>query len=130
MMKRTTPSSGVKSAMKNVAPMHSAVKPSRYGIRRPPRSENAPRIGDTSALMPTLIATATASSTPPSRSPNRSLRYSPIAPDTTAKLKIVFAKSYSDQAAGTIARPDGVRPARPRALVAGPTDGAALATAG
>ena len=40
-------------------------------------------------------------------------RYSPIAPDTTAKLKIVFAKSYSDQAAGTTARPLGVRPARP-----------------
>ena len=36
-----------------------------------------------------------------------------MAPDTTAKLKIVFAKSYSDQATGTMARPLGVRPARP-----------------
>ena len=44
-------------------------------------------------------------------------RYRPIAPDTTAKLKIVLAKSYRDQAAGTIARPLGVRPARPRGRV-------------
>ena len=101
--------------MKNVAPMHSAVKTSRNGIRRPPRSEMAPRIGDTSALMPTLIAIATDSRTLPSRSPNWSLtRYRPIAPDTTAKLKIVLAKSYSDQATGTIERPLGVSPARPR----------------
>jgi hypothetical protein len=42
----------------------------------------------------------------------------------------VLAKSYSDHAAGTIARPLGVRAARPRSLDAGPTDGAALATAG
>ncbi len=61
------------------------------------------------------------------------MRYSPIAPDTTAKLKIVFAKSYRDQAIGTIARPLGVNPARPRAgppvEVAGPGGGAAWATA-
>jgi hypothetical protein len=80
--------------------------------------------------MPTLSATDTARSTPPSRGPNWSLRYKPIAPETTAKLKIVFAKSYRDHAVGTIARPLGVRPARPRARDAGPVDGAALATAG
>ena len=39
-----------------------------------------------------------------------------MAPDTTAKLKIVFAKSYRAHAAGTMARPLGVRAARPRAL--------------
>ena len=44
--------------MKNVAPMHSAVKNSRNGIRPAPRSENAPRIGETRALMPTLTTTA------------------------------------------------------------------------
>ena len=43
-----------------------------------------------------------------------------MAPDTTAKLKIVLAKSYRAHAAGTIARPLGVRPARPRALGVGP----------
>jgi hypothetical protein len=53
-----------------------------------------------------------------------------MAPDTTAKLKIVLAKSYRAHEAGTIARPLGVKAARPRALGAGPTDGAALATAG
>ena len=57
-MNRATPRTGGTSAMKNVAPMHSAVKNSRNGIRRPPRSENAPRIGDTRALMPTLTTIA------------------------------------------------------------------------
>jgi hypothetical protein len=51
-----------------------------------------------------------------------------MAPDTTAKLKMVFAKSYKAHEAGTIARPLGVRAPRPRARFAGPTDGAALAT--
>ena len=37
-----------------------------------------------------------------------------MAPDTTAKVKMVLAKSYSAQAAGTIARPLGVIAARPR----------------
>ena len=103
--------------MKNVATMHMAVKNRRNGIRPPPRSEKAPRIGDTRALMPTLTTIAIDSSALPSRSPNwRSLtRYSPIAPDTTANEKIVFAKSYSAHEAGTIARPVGVSPARPRA---------------
>ena len=55
-------------------------------------------------------------------------RYSPIAPDTTAKLKIVLAKSYSAQDAGTIARPLGVIPPRPRRRGAGPLDGGELAT--
>ena len=94
-MNRATPTIGGTSAMKNVAPMHSAVKNRRNGIRRPPRSENAPRIGDTSALRPTLTTIAIESTTLPSRSPNwlSLIRYRPIAPDTTANEKIVFAKS-------------------------------------
>jgi hypothetical protein len=46
----------------------------------------------------------------PSRGPNRSklMSHTPIALDTTANEKIVFAKSYSAHDAGTIARPDGV----------------------
>jgi hypothetical protein len=60
--------------MKSVEVMHSAVNSSRNGIRRPPRSEIAPRIGDTSALTPTLSATDTPSSTAPSRGPNWSFR--------------------------------------------------------
>ena len=83
--------------MKNVAPMHRAVKPSRKGIRRPPQSENAPRTGDTAAFSATLMMIASDSTTLPSRSPNwlSLIRYSPIAPDTTANENIVFAKSYS-----------------------------------
>src|SRR5919106_11997 len=128
MTNSAMPTVGGTSAMANVEPMHSAVKSRRNGIRRPPRSEIAPRIGDTTALSPTLSATDTPSKTPPSRGPNWLFRYSPIAPDTTAKLKMVFAKSYKDQAAGTIARPLGVRAARPRARDAGTGDEVALAT--
>ena len=76
------------------------------------------------------MTTATDSRTFPSRSPNRSIRYSPIAPDTTANEKIVLAKSYSAQETGTIARPLGVSPASPRrgtGVDAGPA-GAALVT--
>ena len=86
--------------------------------------------------MPTLMTIESDRSTLPSRSPNcRSLtRYSPMAPDTTAKLKIVLAKSYRDQATGTRAWPLGVRPRSPpgRAvtpLVAGPLGAAASVTA-
>ena len=118
--------------MKKVAPMHTAVKKSRKGIRRPPRSDKAPRIGETSALIPTLTAIATDSSRLPSRSPNRSslIKYSPIAPETTANEKIVFAKSYNAQATGTIVRPLGVSPARPPCGTgdAGSRDGAAFVT--
>ena len=110
--------------MKNVGTMHRAVNSNRNGIRRPPRSEIAPRTGDTMALMPTLTMTARDRATAPSCGPNRSLRYRPMAPDTTAKLKIVLAKSYNDHATGTTARPDGVSPARPPARVAGPPRGA------
>ena len=91
--------------------MHSAVNPSRNGIRRPPRSENAPRTGDTAALMPTLITIASDSTTLPSRSPNWAslIRYSPIAPDTTANENIVFAKSYRVQAPCATGRRFGSR---------------------
>ena len=54
--------------------------------------------------MPTLATTAMDSQAFPSRSPNRSTRYSPMAPDTTANEKIVLAKSYSAHEAGTMAR--------------------------
>jgi hypothetical protein len=69
-MNRARPSSGATSAMKNVVAMHSSVKNSRNGMRPGPRSEKAPRIGDTSALMPTLITTAIDNRALPSRSPN------------------------------------------------------------
>ena len=98
-MNRARPRIAGTSAMKNVEPMHSSVKNNRNGIRRPPRSENAPRIGETRALSPTLTTIAIDRKAFPSRSPNwlSLTRYNPIAPDTTAKLKIVFAKSYSAQ---------------------------------
>ena len=99
--------------MKNVVPMHRAVKNSRNGIRPAPRSENAPRIGETRALMPTLATTAMDSQAFPSRSPNRSTRYSPMAPDTTANEKIVLAKSYRAHEAGTMALPLGVSRGKP-----------------
>ena len=69
-MNSATPMTGGTSAMKNVAAMHSAVNASRNGIRRPPRSENAPRIGETRALMPTLMTIASDRTRLPSRSPN------------------------------------------------------------
>ena len=57
-----------------------------------------------------------------------------MAPDTTANEKIVFAKSYSAQDAGTIARPLGVSAPSPRRATAlaggdaGPLGAAALVT--
>ncbi len=54
-----------------------------------------------------------------------------MAPDTTANEKMVLAKSYNAHEAGTIARPLGVSPARPRARPGadpGPWGGAALVT--
>ena len=65
--------------------------------------------------MPTLATTAMDSQALPSRSPNRSTRYSPMAPDTTANEKIVLAKSYRAHEAGTMALPLGVIAASPRA---------------
>ncbi len=124
---------GGTSAMKNVVATHRAVKNSRNGIRPDPRSDSAPRIGETIALSPTLATTAIDSRTLPSRSPNWAslTRYSPIAPDTTANEKIVLAKSYSAHETGTIVRPLAVIPARPRPRTGGGpgSDGAALATA-
>ncbi len=52
MMNRTRPNTAGTLAMKKVAAMHCTVKSRRKGIRRPPRSDSAPRIGDTIALMP------------------------------------------------------------------------------
>jgi hypothetical protein len=71
------------------------VKPKRNGNRRPPRSDSAPRIGETIALSPTEITIARLRRKLPSRSPNRasSTSHRPIAFETTAKLKIVLAKS-------------------------------------
>ena len=80
--------------------MHSAVNASRNGSRRPPRSESAPRTGDTRALIPTLTMIAMLRTACPVAAPNRasSVSHRPIAPDTTANEKIVFAKSYSAHA--------------------------------
>ena len=92
--------------MTAVGTMHSAVKNSRNGSLRPPRSLSAPRIGETSALRPTLRATATLSTSWPGPAPKRlsSVSHRPIAPDTTAKLKIVLAKSYIAHATWALGR--------------------------
>ena len=77
------------------------------------RSEMAPRIGETRAFRPTETATAIDRKRLPSRAPNSSTRHRPMAFETTAKLKIVFAKSYSDQATGRVpGRTASVRPGR------------------
>ncbi len=70
MMNRIRPTAGATSAMKNVLPMHSSVKASRNGMRRPPRSEMAPRNGEIAAFKPTLATMASENSRFPSRSPN------------------------------------------------------------
>ena len=63
-----------------------AVKKRRNGRRRPPRSLMAPRIGETRALSPTLVATAMPWTSCPVAWPKResSVSHSPIATDTTA----------------------------------------------
>ena len=96
--------------------MHRTVNARRNGSRRPPRSESAPRIGDTIALSPTLTTIPRLRRKLPFFSPNWfvSVSHSPIAPETTAKLKIVLAKSYRAHAAGTRALPDGVSAASDR----------------
>ena len=77
--------------------------------------------------MPTLMTTATLSRVLPSRSPKRpeSVSHSPIAPETTAKLKIVLAKSYSAQAIGIRAWRVGVRAPNHPSGPPGPLDAAA-----
>jgi hypothetical protein len=81
--------------MSAVGTTQRTVKNNRNGSRLPPRSLSAPRIGETTALRPTLTATATLKNRLPSRGPNRSglISHRPIAPDTTANEKIVLAKS-------------------------------------
>ena len=79
--------------------------------------------------MPTLITIASDSTTLPSRSPNwvSLIRYSPIAPDTTANENIVFAKSYRVQAPCATGRRFGSR--APVAIVdAAGTVGAVIVT--
>src|SRR5215207_10832618 len=98
-------------AIRAVAMTVIAVKTSRYGNRRPSRSLTAPRIGDTIALSRTLAAAATPNQNCPSAGPRRSMVHRPIAYDTTEYVKIVLARSYRAQAAGTTARPLGVRAA-------------------
>ena len=95
MMNRTRPANAPVLPMNAVGMMHRIVKKSRYGIRRPARSEIAPRIGETMAFSPTLTRIATLRRTLPSRSPNTPgwTSQRPIAPDTTTKLQMVFAKS-------------------------------------
>ena len=100
-MNRSTPRIGPLMPITAVGATHSAVNASRNGSRLPPRSESAPSTGDTIALRPTLTMIAIDSTAWPVAGPNResSVSHRPIAPDTIANEKIVFAKSYSDQAA-------------------------------
>src|SRR4051794_10466865 len=116
MENRTMPTTAGLGPMKAVGTMQRTVKNNRKGSRRPPRSLKAPRIGDTMAFRATLRATAIDTTTLPSRSPKRLalVAHRPIAVETTANEKIVFAKSYKAHAIGTIARPLGVSAARPR----------------
>src|SRR3954468_6970388 len=96
-MNSSTPRTGPLMPITAVGPMHSAVKASRNGRRRPPRSESAPRTGDTIALSPTLTMIAIDSTACPVAAPNResAVSHSPMVLDTIANEKIVFAKSYS-----------------------------------
>ena len=76
--------------------MHISVNSSRNGSRRPPpRSDSAPRIGDTTALMPTLTTIARLKASCPVAGPNCSglTSHRPIAYEITTNEKIVFAKS-------------------------------------
>ena len=80
--------------------------------------------------MPTLITIASDSTTLPSRSPNcvSLIRYSPIAPDTTANENIVFAKSYRVQAPWATGRRFGSRAPSARSADAAGTVGAVIVT--
>src|SRR5829696_780406 len=95
------PPIGPATAITSVGAMANDVNASRNGSRCPPRSDSAPRIGDTIALMPTLTATDTLKASWPTAGPNWSGRMShrPMAYERTANEKIVLAKSYSAQAA-------------------------------
>ena len=76
-----------------VDPTASAVKKARNGFRRPTRSLIAPRIGETRALTSTEALTATVNQNRPGPSPRNLMLQRLIAKETTAKLKMVFAKS-------------------------------------
>jgi hypothetical protein len=86
IVKRAAPTSAGDGPMNAVGITVKAVKNSRNGIRRPPRSLSAPRIGETSALMPTLIAIARPTTSWPGPWPNRlsAVSHRPIAVETTA----------------------------------------------
>ena len=114
--------------MKNVGAMHRQVKNSRNGIRRPPRSreraedrrdERVEPDADDDRDRQQRVAVALAELAVVDE-------VQPDRPDTTAKQKIVLAKSYRAHD-GRDDRPAvGVRPASPRAVptgVAGPRDG-------
>ena len=77
------PPSGT-NAIAAVETTHRPVKKSRNGRRRPPRSETAPRTGDTRAFSPTEAAFAMPNQNWPSDGPRRSTVQRPIAYDTTA----------------------------------------------
>ena len=79
--------------MTAVAATDTRVNAARKGLRRPARSLIAPRIGDTSALSSTEALTATVNHRIPGPSPRNRMLHRLIANDTTAKLKIVLAKS-------------------------------------
>ena len=85
-MNSAAPTRAGDGPMSTVGAMVSTVKNSRNGRRRPPRSLSAPRIGETSALSPTLIAIAMPWTSWPRPWPNRlsSVSHRPMAVDTTA----------------------------------------------
>ena len=98
--------------------MHRAVKTARNGLRRPTRSLIAPRMGETIAF----TSTDRSRRREPERagpSPRKRIVHRLMAKLTIAKLKIVFAKSYSAQARASIELPDRVRLPSPRHQVAG-----------
>ena len=101
--------------------MHSAVKNSRNGIRRPPRSLSAPRIGETIALRATLTATAIETTSLPSRSPNR-LPSSPTARSRSTRPRTRRSCSRSRTAPR---RAGSARPAAGRERSEGPAEATA-----
>ena len=93
--------------------MHATVKKARKGLRRPTRSLIAPRTGETIALSSTETLTAAVNQNVPLASPRNRMAHRLIAKLTMAKLKIVFAKSYSAQASASTELPERVRPPSP-----------------
>ena len=86
IVNRIAPTTAGLGPMSELGMIVRTVKNNRNGSRRPPRSDSAPRNGETRALRPTLIAMATPWMSWPGPAPNRASEVShrPIAVDTTA----------------------------------------------